>query len=306
MTVEHPWVLIIIPLLIWAFWKLHAKKQPVSIQFPNTGMLSKLENPRHRWLYYMPIGLRLLTCSLCILALSQPQLLETNRQSYSEGINIMVLLDLSKSMAETDLKPSRIDAAKKTIRQFIKQRRYDNIGLLVFGKEAFTSCPLTTDLSLLDTYVSRFNIGTVNPFGTAIGLAIATAIPRFKDTQKSNIIILLTDGVNNAGNIEPLTATKLAIQKGIKIYTIGVGGKKGYDKSILETIATQTQGKFYEAINEEELKNIYTDINKLETHQIAHKHLFETQELYPALLSLALLLLLLEIIINQLFIVKVP
>ncbi len=306
MTFALPWVLISIPLIGWLFWKRFEQKQNPAIQFPNTSALAKLENPKHRLIQKSPLLLRALACLFCIVALSQPQLLDSSRQSYSEGINMMMILDLSKSMSQTDLKPSRVDAAKKTMRAFIKNRRHDNIGLLVFGKEAFTSCPLTTDTSLLDTFVSRFKVGTVNPFGTAIGLAIATAIPRFKESSQSNVIILLTDGINNAGNIEPLTAATLAAEKGIRIYTIGVGAKQDYDKEILERIAKQSNGQFFEASDSDTLNEIYNTINTLETHKIAHKHSLRTKDIYPTLLWLALLCLIAELIVTQFIIVRIP
>lgn len=306
MSFVHPWILLALPILGLLIWKHLQKNQSAAIKFPNTDTLSKLENPKHRWIQKSPFILRLITGTLCILALAQPQVLDSNRKSYSQGINMMMILDLSKSMSETDLKPSRVEAAKKTMREFIQKRRHDKIGLLVFGKEAFTSCPLTTDRSLLDTFVTRFTIGTVNPYGTAIGLAIATAIPRFKEDAQSNVIILLTDGINNAGNIEPLTATQLATQKGIRIYTIGVGADQAYNKEILEQIAIQSKGKFFEASNTDALNEIYNEINKLETHKITHKHLLKQVDLYPKLLWAALWCLVLELLLTQLIIIRIP
>ena len=190
------------------------------------------------------------------------------------------------------------------MRQFIKKRTNDQLGLVVFGQDAYTSCPLTTDLSLLDTFVSRFTIGTVNPYGTAIGLAIATAINRLNDSSKSNIAILLTDGLNNAGNIDPITATSLAKEKNIKLYTIGVGKNKDYNADLLQTIASNTNGVFYEAKDSKSLEKIYKEINQLERHEIKQTHRFNTTELYPFLLTIAILCLLLELILTQLVIVR--
>ena len=296
-------VLLLIPIAL-RWLQQHGKQ--ASLLYPNTTALKELADTRSQWLSKVSIWLRVSILIVLVIALAQPQRINSSKRHHNKGIDILLVLDLSETMAINDIKPSRIHAAKKTMMSFISKRKHDKLGLLVFGKDAFTACPMTSDHSILSTFLNRTGIGMVNPYGTAIGLAIATGIPRFDKTKKSNVMVLLTDGDNNAGGIDPLTAAKLAKKEGVKIYTIGIGKKDAYNPSLLQQIADITNGQFFAATDDAELKTIYKDIDQLETYDIDLQYFQKKTDLFPYFLWTALLLLLLEISIINTVLVSIP
>lgn len=264
---------------------------------------------------------------LFILAMARPQAGTENREVTSEGIDIMLALDVSGSMKAEDFKPhNRLYVAKEEIRKFIDKRVSDRIGLVVFSAASFTQCPLTLDYGVLLNFLDQVRFGMIKD-GTAIGMALANCINRLRESQsKSKIIILLTDGVNNAGQIDPLTAATIAKTMDVKIYTIGVGkpgnamypvddpifGKRyvylpnEIDEETLKEIAQKTGGKYFRARSEEELEEIYSEIDKLETTEVKVNEYVQYQELFPDFVYAGLALLVLEILLGQTIFRKIP
>ena len=278
--------LLIIPVVysIWYFFK--RKKINSEILFSNLGSLNKTKTLKNR-LRDLPQIFKILAICLLIIALARPQSSTNWEESTTEGIDIVLSMDISGSMLAEDLKPNRLEASKDVAVDFISKRVNDRIGLVIFSGESFTQCPLTTDHNVLINLFKDVKSGMVED-GTAIGMGLATAVNRLKDSDAiSKIIILLTDGINNKGVVAPFTAAEIAKQFGIRVYTIGVG-TEGYapypfqtpfgvqyqdvevqiDEETLQNIATVTDGKYFRATNNSKLKEIYKDIDKLEKSKI--------------------------------------
>jgi Ca-activated chloride channel family protein len=326
MTFSHPqffFLLLLIPVLI--FFSTRRAKAAIAFStlslFPKSGMSLSI-------LFYrlLPI-MRGIILALFIAALARPQNVSSERDYQTQGVDIMIALDLSGSMLAEDFKPeNRFGVAKTEAIKFIKGRENDRIGLVCFARKAFTQCPLTMDYDVLTHLVEEVQIGMIAD-GTAIGMGLATAVNRLRDsTAKSKIIILITDGENNAGNIDPITAAELAKSFGIKVYTIGVGrgglvpfpvndplfGKRyvqanvDIDETTLKRIADITGGLFFRARDSQALSEIYDKINKLEKTEVKIKEYRSYEELFHFWLVPALLLLLFEILISRTFLLKVP
>lgn len=278
------------------------------------------------WFRHLPFVVRCAAFALIIVALARPQDVEEQSRTNAEGIDIMLSIDISGSMLARDFKPDRITAAKEVAGEFIADRYGDRIGLAVFAGESFTQSPLTTDKSTLQTVLARVRSGVVED-GTAIGNGLATAINRLRESDaKSKVIILLTDGVNNSGEIAPLMAAEIAADMGIKVYTIGVGtrGKAPYpavdmfgnmtfqmadveiDEKTLEEIASMTGGKYFRATDKSKLKAIYDEINQLEKSKVEVTDLTIYHEEYLPLVLLALALLLVEFLFSQVLLKRIP
>tara|TARA_B100001778_G_scaffold334875_1_gene348513 strand:+ start:4063 stop:5052 length:990 start_codon:yes stop_codon:yes gene_type:complete len=278
--------LLIIPVVysIWYFFK--RRNINSEILFSNLGSLNKTKTLKNR-LRDLPQIFNILAICLLIIALARPQSSTNWEESTTEGIDIVLSMDISGSMLAEDLKPNRLEASKDVAVDFISKRVNDRIGLVIFSGESFTQCPLTTDHNVLINLFKDVKSGMVED-GTAIGMGLATAVNRLKDSDAiSKIIILLTDGVNNKGVVAPFTAAEIAKQFGIRVYTIGVG-TEGYapypfqtpfgvqyqdvevqiDEETLQNIATVTDGKYFRATNNSKLKEIYKDIDKLEKSKI--------------------------------------
>ena len=307
------WLLGIIPLLIF-FYFFYLRKKTSQLSFSGFDIFKGIKKTTKQKIQWLPLVLRLLAFILGVVALARPQSTSSGQNITTEGIDIIMALDISSSMLAEDLKPNRIEAAKKVAEYFIDSRPNDRIGLVVFGGESFTQCPLTTDHSVLKNLFSGIQSGILAD-GTAIGEGLATAVNRIrKSTAKSKVIILLTDGVNNIGAIAPETAGEIAKTFGIRVYTVGVGtrGRAPYpfktpfgiqyqnmevqiDEKVLQQIADETDGKYFRATNTSKLKEIYNSIDKLEKTKIDvtefRKH---TEEFYPLLIA-ALLLLILDL-----------
>jgi len=314
----------IIPLMIFWYWKRNKKLTP-DITFSTLKVFSEIKPTLKEKLIHLPFVLRTLAVALLIIALSRPQSFSTGENVYTEGIDIAVLLDISGSMLAEDFKPNRLEAAKDVIDNFISGRTSDKIGLVVFSGKSFTQCPLTIDYSVLRNLLGEIQSGMIED-GTAIGLAIANGVNRLKDSKaKSKILILLTDGVNNAGEVDPITAANIAQTFGIRIYTVGVGtrGSAPYpfqtpfgiqyqmvpveiDEAILKQVANITDGHYFRATNNKKLEEIYKEIDKMEKTRVEITSYRNASELFYNLALIALLLLLLELVLSRTYLQRLP
>lgn len=312
--------------LIPLYFLISRKKRPALI-FSTASWLSKQSfSWRLTGYRFMPF-LQIAGLVLMICALARPQSVTAEREFQTSGVDIVIALDISGSMLAEDFKPeNRMAVAKMEAANFIRGRQHDRIGLVVFARKAFTQCPLTLDYDVLTKLLSEVKIGMISD-GTAVGMGIATAVNRLRDSKaKSKVIILITDGDSNAGNIDPITAAELAKTFGIKIYTIGVGkgglvpfpvndplfGKRyvqapiEIDEMVLKRIADITGGKFFRARDPKGLADTYETINKLEKTEIKVKEFRTYDELFYYFLIPAILLLVIHSILSQTLFTKVP
>jgi Ca-activated chloride channel family protein len=303
-------LLVIVPFLIWRYWR-RVRQGEGSLQFAST---LALEGIRPSWTVYVRhilFGMSLLALILTIVAMARPQKGTQAEEVLTEGIDIVVALDASGSMAAEDFEPrNRFFVAKLVVKKFVESLRHDRAGLVVFAAKAFTRCPLTVDYGVLLNVLDSTELGTMED-GTAIGNALATCLNRLRESKaKSKVIILVTDGVNNRGEIQPIDAAEIARTLGVKTYTIGVGSSgtarfpvndpvygKIYtdlqveiDESSLKEIAAVTKGLYYRATDRPSLERIFEDIGRLEKTKIAVKTYTHYDERYPAFLIPALLL----------------
>ena len=323
----YPWVLyflIIVPLMLVYYWWQGKRKQP-SITYSSVGIFKKFPPTFKERFRHLPAILRALAIGLFIVALARPQTFSTGENINTEGIDIVMALDISGSMISEDLKPNRLEAAKHVIDKFIDGRTSDRIGLVIFSRDAFTQCPLTIDYSVLKNLLSQVKTGMI-PDGTAIGNGIADAVNRLKDSKaKSKVIILLTDGQNNAGEIDPITAAQIAKTYGIKIYTIGVGtrGQAPYpvktpfgtryqmvpvdiDEGMLKKIANITGGEYFRATDNKTLNDIYNKIDKMEKTKVEITSYRNAKELYYGWLGGGIILIFFEIGLSKTVFKKLP
>jgi Ca-activated chloride channel family protein len=327
MTFAHPYFLLLLLLLPLAAWLKGKRGQPPAFVYSSVQLLRGVLNiSRTRAGGFLP-ALRWLALALFIIALSQPRLTTSETKITASGVDIVVAFDLSGSMAAEDFeirgqRVNRLDMARAVLRKFIEQRPNDRIGLVVFATEAYTATPLTLDHDFLLQNLNRLELGTIPANQTAIGSALATAVNRLRELKsKSKIVILMTDGVNNAGKVAPLTAAEAAQALAVKVYTIGVGtrgqapvpagrnpftGEKTYqmqpvdiDEQTLKAIAKSTEGKYYRADNAERFAAIYAEIDKLEKTEADVRKYAHHQELFAWIISPGLVLLLLEILLKQ-------
>jgi len=317
----HPWLLLLLTIIPMIWWWLNTgfKKKEVYIPLPSLEALQDTNSNWKVWLYKAIPYLKLLVLTLFILALARPRLTLKQQSVNAEGIDIILTMDISSSMLAMDFDPNRLEASKKVAIDFIKNRPYDRIGLVVFAKEAFTFSPITTDHDLLNNFIEKIQVGMLKD-GTAIGNGMAAAVNRLKDSKaKSKLIILLTDGENTAGYITPQTAIDMAKKYNIKVYTIGIGSngvaktpvkdwfgntyitkeKVVIDERLLTKIANETGGKYFRAQNLEELKNIYDYIDKLEKTKIEVKVFKRFSEEFRIFLIPGLILLLLIFLLKK-------
>ncbi len=314
-------LLLLIPIVAWYIWK--NKKTSPSLQMSTIETFKGINKSYKVYLLHVPFALRILALASIIFALARPQSSDNISNENVKGINIMMAMDISESMKAQDLKPTRLDAAKKVGAEFIMARKNDNIGLVVFAGESFTQSPLTTDKTALISLLNTISDEMVEDKGTAIGLGIANAVNRIKDVDApSKVIILLTDGSNNRGEIDPQTAADLAATYKIKIYTIGVGtnasqapieidGRKlmvsvDIDETTLKEIAKKTGGRYYRATDNKSLKSIYEEIDQLEKSDIqVTEYCKKTEEYLPWILA-ALIMLAVEIVLRKTLLQHIP
>ncbi len=326
-TFAYPWILyflILIPLMAFWYW-YRGRKSQTSINYSSLNIFSGLKPTWRERLKYLPHIFRMLAVALLIIALARPQNFQSGENVYSEGIDIAMVLDISGSMLAEDLKPNRLDAAKGVIDDFIQGRTSDRIGLVVFARDAFTQCPLTIDYSVLRNLLGEIKSGMIED-GTAIGNAIANGVNRLKDSKaKSKVMILLTDGVNNAGEVDPISAAQIAKTFNIRVYTIGVGtrGEAPYpvqtpfgiryqmvpveiDENVLKQIAETTDGEYFRATDTQKLKEIYNTIDKLEKTKLEITSYRNAKELFYPWLVGGLILLLMELGLSRTILRKLP
>jgi Ca-activated chloride channel family protein len=324
MRFAHSWVLLLlllVPALAWA-WRRFAARRRATLRFSDVTHLKHTPRARGRRLAAVVPALRLAVLSLLLVGLARPQTGWRDKEMTAEGIDIMLLLDVSKSMSTEDFEPTRLDAAKAVIKQFVEGRRNDRIGAVIFGVESFNLCPLTLDYGVLKQFLERVRDGIIDSSRTAIGMGLAAAVQQLNDSKaKSKVIILLTDGANNSGEIDPFTAADMAKALGIKVYTIGIGRvgeltvmgpfgpqrvRSDYDEGTLREIAKRTGGQFFHADNERKLADIYRQIDRMEKSEIKTKEYQYFDEQMEWAVAPALLLLLLEIALGYTRLRKLP
>jgi len=321
---EYFLLLLFLPLMIYWYWKKQ-KQQLVALQVSTIKVFQSVPRSWRQRFRHALFLLRILTLVFLTVALARPQSTSKGENVSTEGIDIVLVNDISGSMLAEDFRPNRIEAAKRTAMEFIDGRPTDRIGLVIFSGESFTQCPLTLDHGVIKNLLSEIKSGMIKD-GTAIGMGLATAVSRLKDSKaKSRVIVLLTDGINNQGFIDPLTAAGIAQQFGIRVYTIGVGtiGMAPYpvqtpfgtqyqnvpveiDEKLLQQIADQTGGKYYRATDNKKLKAIYDEIDRLEKTKIEVTQFRRHKEEYYTAAMFAGLLLLLELVFSQTLLRKIP
>lgn len=316
---EFFWLLLLLPLMLLWYWFWNKKSQ-ANVTFSTIIAFKKTKN----WsdaLYHLLFVLRMIAIALIVVALARPQTHSENAKTkITDGIDIVMAIDVSASMLSQDLKPNRFEALKKVASQFVKDRPNDRIGLVIYAGESYTKTPVTTDKSIILNALSEITYGQIED-GTAIGMGLATAVNRLKESKaKSRVIILLTDGVNNTGFIDPQTAAELAAEYGIKVYTVGIGtngmalspyalnadGSIIYrmqqvdiDEPLMKKIAQVTKGRYFRATNNQKLQQIYDEINQMETTKIEEFKYTEVDEKFRWWVLVAGFLLLLEFVLKH-------
>ncbi len=310
-NIELLWLLLIVPLLTaWYIWKKNRMQTAFSVSTGKPFFITKSIKPKFR---HIPFILRMLTLVFVIIALARPQSTISHKQVDVEGIDIVMALDISGSMMAMDFRPNRLEACKNVMKTFIENRPDDRIGLVVYSGEAYTKCPLTTDHQTLLRSLESVKFGIIED-GTAIGDGLGTAINRLRDSKaKSKVIVLLSDGVNNAGHIDPYSAADIAHEFGIRVYTIGCGTigeapistpygtmytKVEIDEPLLKTIAQKTGGKYFRAQNKAKLKEVYDEIDQMEKTRITEYQFTNKPDEFFPFLMIALILFSLEILLR--------
>ena len=317
MTFVNPhllWLLGLVPLVgVWAWWRA---RREGGLRYSDVGPVRGLPASWTVRLQGLPTALRMGALALGIVALARPQMRDVIRTKTAEGIDIMLVLDTSSSMRAEDFQPNRFQAARTVAGSFVEGRVSDRVGLVVFAAEAFTQVPLTLDYDFLQRMLERTRIGVVED-GTAVGTALATAVNRLKDTESdSKVVILLTDGRNNRGEIDPATAAEIASTMDVRVYVIGVGasgddapsgrghlegrqpGAAGVDEQMLRTVAETTGGRYFSATSTEALQRIYGEIDEMEATEIDERVYTDREEWYPWMLGPAFLLVLLDVALS--------
>ena len=321
-------LLLLIPYLLWYF--LFRRKTEPTMRMSDTNAYRFAPKSWRMWLLHVPMVLRMLTFAMIVTAMARPQVHNSLETKTVEGIDIMISMDVSTSMLLQDISPNRLEAAKKTAAEFVSKRENDNIGLTIFAGEAFTQCPMTVEHSTLLTLLHnvRTDIAATGLIedGTAIGMGLATSLTKLQNSKaKSRVVILLTDGTNNMGDISPATAAEMAKSMGVRVYTIAVGTdkvttmpnivagtvqyvpvKSEIDERALKEIAATTNGNFYRATNSNDLRRIYNDIDKLEKSKLYEKIQSETHEGYQPFVIAAIIALLLEILLRVTILRRLP
>ena len=326
MTFLYPyifWLAVIVPLLV-AYY-IFASRHEATLTVSTLGGKRAPRTLRY-WLRPLPFVLRMAALVVFIIALARPVEITHEQETTTDGIDIVLSMDISGTMLARDFKPDRLTAAKRLAAEFVSERRGDRIAVVAFAGEAFTQAPLTSDQATVETMLSRLRSGVVDD-GTAIGNGLATAINRLRESgAKSKVIILLTDGVNNRGQISPLMAAEIARDMGIKVYTIGVGtrGRAPYpavdifgnqttvmadveiDEELLEEIASMTGGKYYRAVDDEALREIYAEINTLEKSKVQVTDYQTYEELFLVWVILGIALLGAEFFVDKVVLNRLP
>lgn len=316
-------LVLLVPMILWYVFK--EKQSHADLQFSSLRAFRGIRHAGRVWLRHLLFACKVLAIVFLVTALARPQSSNSWQTYSSEGIDIVLGLDISTSMLARDFTPDRLEAAKEVATKFILERPQDRIGLVVFAGESFTQCPLTTDQAVLVNLLREVQSGMIED-GTAIGLGLANAVNRLKDSPaKSKVVILLTDGVNNRGSIAPVTAAELAKTYGIRVYTIGVGtyGEAPYpvqtpfgiqlqnvpveiDEAVLKQIASVTGGQYFRATDNDKLQQIYNEIDQLEKSKVEVKHFSKREEQYFWFGLVGMLLLVTEALLRYTLLRKIP
>ncbi len=322
LSFAHPWfflLLLAVPYFLWRYWGKH-RAQQVDLRMSTLSVSTENKRPSLKALIRPLLDLLpILAFAALTIAMARPQKHLSEDKVNADGIDIVLVIDVSTSMRATDMRPNRLEAVKRVADEFVANRSYDRIGLVVFSGESFTQCPITTDLEVVRKSLTQVRMGLLSG-GTAIGTALGTAVNRLKESKaESKVIILLTDGDNNAGNIDPITAAEAAAEFNIKTYTIGAGSKGvtqvrtvdeqgkpvmqnvevNINEGMLREIAQMTEGKYYRASNNKQLVQIYDAIDKLEKTEIESYTISRTTELFYPWAWAALILLCLYTLLKQ-------
>ncbi|WP_282035883.1 vWA domain-containing protein [Saccharicrinis aurantiacus] len=317
-------LLVLIPMITWYVLK-HNKAQ-ASLQISTLKGFSKAPTTLRVYLRHLPIVLRSFAIVMIVFVLARPQSSNSTQNVTTEGIDIVITMDISGSMEALDFKPNRMEASKDVAVQFVSARENDKIGLVIFAGESFTQCPLTTDKATLVNLIRDMRTGMLPKDGTAIGSGLATAVSRIKDSDaKSKVIILLTDGENNMGEVAPLTAAEIAKTFGIRVYTIGVGSKgmakfpvqtpygtqyieqeTQIDENMMSEIANITGGQYFRATTKNGLKSIYAEIDKMEKTKIEVKEYTKRSEEFLLFAILAVVFVIAEVFIKSTLLRNLP
>jgi Ca-activated chloride channel family protein len=321
---EYLWLLLLlIPLIVWYIVRL--SKMQASFKLASIKAFNGVKSGLKVYLRHLPFVLRVISLAFIIVVIARPQSVNSWEETESQGIDIVLALDISGSMLSQDLQPDRLQAAKKVAAEFITDRRNDNIGLVVFAGESFTQCPLTTDHTVLLNLLSEIEFGLIED-GTAIGLGLATSVNRLKNSEsQSRVVILLTDGTNNRGQISPLTAADMARSYGIRVYTVGVGttgmaptpvqtpfGLRmqnmpvDIDEKTLTEIAAMTGGQYFRAQDTEGLRQVYEEIDAMEKYLISVQNVTKRQERFLPFALIAMALILLELLLRRTWLRSIP
>ena len=323
----NPWMLLLLLLIlpIVAWYILKARKTDASLTFSSLHGFGQVKTSYKNWLRHVMFGFRMLALAFIIFALARPQSTNQFKNVTTEGIDIVIALDISGSMLAEDFKPNRIEAAKDVASEFITGRPLDRIGLVIFSAESFTQCPLTTDHAVLLNLFREIHSGMIED-GTAIGSGLANAVNRLKESKAlSKVIILLTDGVNNQGSIAPITAAEIAKVFGIRVYTIGIGtnGMAPYpvqtpfgiqyqnmevqiDEAMLKQISQMTDAKYFRATDNQKLRDIYKEIDKLEKSKIEVREYKKHHDEFFKYGFIALALLLVDLFVRNTVLRSIP
>ena len=316
-------LLLLAPMIGWYVWK--QKELHASLQISSLKGFSRVRRSRKTYLRHVPFALRCLTLIFLIIALARPQSTDSRRNVTTEGIDIMISLDISGSMLAMDFEPNRLEAAKDVATEFVAGRDNDKMGLVIFAAESFTQCPLTVDHAALTNLIRDVDLNMLRD-GTAIGLGLATSVKRIKESDaESKVIILLSDGVNNKGEIHPLTAAEIAQSFGIRVYTIGVGShgtapfpvntvfgqqvqemEVRIDEEMMQQIADMTGGRYFRATDKTKLREIYNEIDQLEKTKIEVKEYSRRSEEFIPFALLALAFLLSEVLLRNTILRNLP
>nr|WP_221892840.1 VWA domain-containing protein [Cetobacterium sp. 2G large] len=313
-----PYILVLIPIVTYLFFR---KRSQGAIRVPGIQIIKKYSKGSKKHL----LGriFMYLSTVFMILALARPQLTTEGKVVKKDGIDIAIALDLSKSMEARDFNPNRLEKSKELLKEFIDKRPNDRLSLVVFGGEAYTKVPLTFDHSVLKNMISNITTDDITSNNrTAIGMGLGVALNRLKDSDsKSKVIILMTDGENNSGEMSPVGAAEVAKELGIKVYTIGIGAKeiaipgffgtsyienKELDENLLNLIAEKTNGKYFRASDSKEFQNIFNEINNLEKSKIDSRSIYDITEYFEELLKIALVLFLLGVFFEYFKYIRIP
>lgn len=321
---EYLWLLLLlIPLIVWYIVRL--SKMQASFKLASINAFKGVKPGLKVYMRHLPFVMRVVSIALIIVVIARPQSVNSWEETESQGIDIVLALDVSGSMLSQDLQPDRLQAAKKVAAEFVTDRKNDNIGLVVFAGESFTQCPLTSDHKVLLNLLNEIEVGIIED-GTAIGLGLANSVNRLKDSESdSRVVILLTDGINNRGQIAPLTAADMARSYGIRVYTVGVGTKGmaptpmqtpygirmqnmpvDIDERTLTEIAAMTGGQYFRAEDTEALRQVYEEIDEMEKYLISVQNVTQRKEMFLPFGLAALALILIELLLRRTWLRAIP